>query len=490
MIFIKKLQKNEGWIWFFFIPLLVALSLVFAYLFLVGIIFDTFILLLISSWLVSKYNLQYHFLIAFSLLLPFTLELPVNSNLNVNVPTEPMLAIIIFSILWDILRKPGYIKQFFGYENKFVLPLLVCFIITSLFSTIFWVSAKFSIVNLTYIIVFYIWQKNYLKFYPNLFPKLISLFSLSFLVILFYGLYRFSQYNWYPVTIRGVFQPFYKDHTIFGATSAMLAAFWFSYSQYRKSYVFKMICLILGIFFLSGVILSYCRAAILSLVFYLIICLFLWVRLRFWHLLICMCVGFILIGVFNNSLSNILYHDKYLSHDPKFGYVEHVESSGNISSEVSNIERLNRWVSGLQMFVVKPLTGFGPGTYQFAYIPYQKPELMNRLSVHDPWNIPENSGGSAHSEYILALSEMGIFGILAILILFIRWSWIVFSKKTFLPHRKEIIIAFAVLSTYFFHALFNNFLNSDKFAFLFWGFAAWMVASYEIKKYNGNRLLL
>jgi O-antigen ligase len=161
--------------------------------------------------------------------------------------------------------------------------------------------------------------------------------------------------------------------------------------------------------------------------------------------------------------------------------LERIESSANITTDISNLERLNRWYSGLKMAKEKPLTGFGPGTYQFKYIPYQNPKLMNRLTVKSHWHIPENSGGTAHSEYILALSEMGIFGLVSLLLLFGRWFWIALEKASTHPQRKNILIAFAVLSTYLFHGAFNNFLNTDKLAFLFWGFAAWMVANYELK---------
>ncbi len=178
-----------------------------------------------------------------------------------------------------------------------------------------------------------------------------------------------------------------------------------------------------------------------------------------------------------------------MSHDNRYNYVEQIESSGNITSDVSNIERLNRWNAGLTMFTEKPIFGFGPGTYQFKYIPYQKKEFMNRLTVFDAWHIPENSGGTAHSEYILNISEMGILGIFSFLLIIGRITWISFQKSENKVHKNYLIIAFAVLSTYLFHACFNNFLNTDKFAFLFWGLCAWIAALYEIKKDHGIKLL-
>ena len=48
------------------------------------------------------------------------------------------------------------------------------------------------------------------------------------------------------------------------------------------------------------------------------------------------------------------------------------------------------------MFEERPLFGFGPGTYQFTYIPFQEKSLENRLTVRNPDSPPQGSGGSAH----------------------------------------------------------------------------------------------
>jgi putative inorganic carbon (hco3(-)) transporter len=471
------------------LPLLIAAGFFIAQKFFMGALLAMLALLLISSWLISKFKLQSLFFMLLALLLPFSFEVSVNENLNLNIPTEPMLAVAVFSIGWDILKQPRLIKQLFGNESRWILPFMACFVLTTFFSTIVWVSVKFSIVNLTYILTFFIWQKHLFKNHPNLFPKLLGLYSLSLFAVIVYALYKFDQYGWSPATIRGIFSPFYKDNTIFGATAAILASFWLAYIQKAQLSSAKIIYLLTGIFFLAGVVLSNSRAALLSLVFFGIIWLFVQLRIRLKHIAIGFVVMLVLLRGFHGQALHMLRENRYLSHDPKSSYVEQIESSGNISSDISNIERLNRWVSGLGMFAEKPITGFGPGTYQFAYIPYQKPEFMNRLTVADPWHIPENSGGTAHSEYILALSEMGILGIFSLLLFLGRLGFIVFEKARKHPQRIIIIIAFSAMSTYVFHAFFNNFLSTDKFAFLFWGCAAWMMSQFELKTNGKQRVL-
>jgi len=243
----------------------------------------------------------------------------------------------------------------------------------------------------------------------------------------------------------------------------------------------RVLFLSLGILFSGSILLSFSRAAFLSFLFFIFVFAALQIGARAKHVAAGIVLLILTLFFYQEQLVRFLSANKNLSHDSGSSYLERIESSGNISTDISNIERLNRWYSGIKMALEKPFTGFGPGTYQFEYIPYQSPELMNRLTVKNYWHIPENSGGTAHSEYILALSEMGFIGLAALMVLICRWLWIAFEGARLHPHRKNILIAFAVLSTYLFHAAFNNFLNTDKFAFLFWSFAAWMAANYELK---------
>ena len=51
---------------------------------------------------------------------------------------------------------------------------------------------------------------------------------------------------------------------------------------------------------------------------------------------------------------------------------ENIQSISNITTDDSNTERLNRWSSAISMFKERPVFGWGPGTFQFQYAPFQK----------------------------------------------------------------------------------------------------------------------
>ena len=78
----------------------------------------------------------------------------------------------------------------------------------------------------------------------------------------------------------------------------------------------------------------------------------------------------------------------------------------NITTDASNLERINRWKSALRLFAERPTLGWGPGTYQFEYASYQ--------NYYEKTIISTNSGnkGNAHSEYLSILAESGWPGLL------------------------------------------------------------------------------
>lgn len=460
----------------------VSALLVVAPVYLAVSAFAVLVFLSLFSWIIVHLKLQIYLVMVVAFLLPFSIEIPLTENLKLFIPGEPLVIMALFTMGWEILYRPSLLHTLFRGESKWVIPLMICLIYSMAFSSMRVVSVKYTLINISYLLVFFLWMKMFIKEQPDLFPRLVLLFSLSQLLVIAWSVYQFAGFDFNRVTIKGIFRPFYKDHTIMGATCALLSMFWLLSFGKAKHLVLKFTSAILGLVFLGSVLLSFSRAAFLSLFFALMVWTALQINIRVKHLVLMAAGALLFAGLYRQPILEALSSNKNLSHDASASYLERLESSGNISTDLSNLERLNRWYAGIKMAQQKPLAGFGPGTYQFQYIPYQSPQLMNRLTVKNYWQIPENSGGTAHSEYILALSEMGIPGFVAILALFGRWMWISFEKRGANNRHPIIQTAFVVMSTYLFHGAFNNFLNTDKFAFLFWGFAAWLAANYELSR--------
>jgi len=223
--------------------------------------------------------------------------------------------------------------------------------------------------------------------------------------------------------------PLFKEHTSYGAVLALFypAAI---YLAFRKtSWVLKAISSLLFVILTVALVLSYTRAAWLSLV-----------------------------GVISSKFERN-------TTDSSDDLNEHVASVTNVSTDASNLERINRWKCAIRMFQERPLLGHGPGTYMFLYAPYQ------------------GNRGNAHSEYLGPLAESGILGLATFLGLII--SVVVVSTKTYQrigePRVKGMLrLAFLGLITYYLHGFLNNFLDMDKASAPFWGFTA-IIASLSIR---------
>ena len=436
------------------------------------------------AYMVDQMKFQLILLKILAFLLPFSVEIGVAPGSMLRVPTEPLIALAGCLLLMDVIRYPAKWKTFVFKELVWVFPLLLVYVITTAFSEIITVSVKFSLLNLLYILVFYVFMIRVFRQYPRLFPQMLLFYGLGVMVVALWAIYQFGQYDWNPVVARGIFRPFYNDHTIFGASVALLGVFWTAAAifQANNRYLFFS----LGVFFILAALFSTSRAAFFSLFFAAAMYLVYLKRAKLHYILMILTVMIMVGVVFQKPILERLHTVEVVSYGDNANFIDRTVSVSNITTDVSNLERINRWISAWRMFKEKPLTGFGPGTYQFTYIPYQDPAYMSRLTVTDPHDIPDGSGGTAHSEYLLALSEMGVFGLLAWLLLIGRWFYVVFGLPREHPRIIYITVAFLALSTYLFHALVNNFLATDKFAFLFWSTAAWMVANYHISA--GSRM--
>ena len=150
-----------------------------------------------------------------------------------------------------------------------------------------------------------------------------------------------------------------------------------------------------------------------------------------------------------------------------------MKSISNISTDASNLERLNRWASAFRMWEERPVLGCGPGTYQFLYASYQRSYQLSTIST--------NAGdlGNAHSEYIGPMTEQGVPGVALVALLFLTTfaTGVRVYRTAQDPHTARMALAFTLsLLTYYIHGVFNNFLDTDKLSVPFWAFTAVIVA--------------
>jgi putative inorganic carbon (hco3(-)) transporter len=393
-------------------------------------------------------------------------------RLGMSLPVEPILAGILFLFILRVLYEGELDRKLLRHPLTIAIILnLTWILITSITSELPLVSFKFFISRLWFIVPFYFIGVHIFREEIN-FRRFLWLYIIPLSAVIFYTLAIHAQYRFNEDAAHWVMSPFYNDHTAYGAALAMFfpALIVFTFGKYYSNNI-RLISLMILLIFIVALILSYTRAAWVSLVGALIMYLIFVFRIQFKYIFTVVFIGLIYLAF---SWSDIMMKLEQNRQDASDNFGQHIQSISNISTDASNLERLNRWNSAMRMFQERPILGWGPGTYSFLYAPFQ---LSSEKTI-----ISTNAGnmGNAHSEYIGPLCESGVFGMLSFLFVCgaIIWTgWRLYYKIPPGPFRGVLIAVFLGLITYLIHGGLNNFLDTDKASVPFWGFAAMLVAA-------------
>ncbi len=365
---------------------------------------------------------------------------------RMNAAKHPVTILLILNLLWLLLgvflsRMPSISLKYFFAQSWFVIPLF--FLGTVVFTE------------------------------KRLREKAIWWYVVPLMVVIVYTTLHHAQYGFGELASKRVMQPFYNDHTAYGAVSALfipLLFLWTTDGEASKKH--RLLSLMALLFLLVALFLSASRAAWLSVFVAVLAFVVLKLKIRWYVLTGLALVSLSLLGLFRMQIVDYLSKNEDVSSSD---LTQHIKSMANISTDVSNLERLNRWESAWLMTKDRPLTGFGPGTYMFEYAPFQRSSSKTVIST----NFGEV--GNAHSEYIGPMAERGIPGMLLVVILFVS---ILYTGQQVWKHAdnardKQFALGLLLgLITYMTHGFLNNFLDTDKLAIPFWMFTAILVAMH------------
>ena len=422
-------------------------------------------------------------------------------DVEVIFPAEPLIALlglVLFAMFLVKGARPRFRREALVHPITLLVAAYVgASVFAMLGSTMPMVSVKATLVRVCYVVVFYFYLvcMEHSDERVNL-SRLLRFHGYAFLAIVLYSLvHQVSQGGGRVAAGLSPF-PFYIDHTIYSA-ALVFVLFGFVYATYSSFSTVRwarptILLLACGGLCAVALYFSFCRAAWLSALAALFFLFLHHLGLRF--------RGFVFAGLvlgsvllfFRGPILNHARSNTVDSNADNAGFTESVLSITNINTDVSNTERLNRWSCAYRMFLDKPLLGFGPGTFQFEYMHYQRPGEITYVSAWDTrdpakiqrtWSFSEQlfvrknpqlhyySGGTAHSEYLLALSEGGflLFAVfLALGLMTLRTGIRSLAFYTDTSTRSMVLAALLGLLAYFAHGLFNNFLDDCKAAFLFW----------------------
>ena len=399
-------------------------------------------------------------------------ELVPGLGFDMFLPTEPLLFGLLIVFLLKVIYERGFDRDILKHPVSIVIFINLAWIfITAITSTMPLVSVKFWLSRVWFVVGFYLLAGKLFTDRKNM-EKYVWLYAGALVVVILYSTYRHLGYGLYDKkAAHFVMSPFYNDHTSYGAVLAMYIPFFtlftFGSAYTRKS---KIIALFVLAVLLLGFVLSYSRAAWLSLIAAIGVYVVIKLKIRFKPLFVTFLTVLVLFFLFQNRIFMMMEQN---SEQSSADFRTHISSMSNITTDASNLERINRWNCAIQMFENKPVFGYGPGTYMFKYAPFQLKENRTIISTNSA------DGGNAHSEYLGPLSESGLFGMITFLLIIgvvVYTAVHTYTRLNDKVLKSFVLTALIGLVTYYIHGFLNNFLDTDKLSAPFWGFTAIIVA--------------
>ena len=413
------------------------------------------------------------------LLTAFSVPLSINlkaleAGLAISLPAEPLLMGIMVLFFAKMLYDGKYDKRISHHPISIVIYCMFAWmLVTTSTSEMPVVSIKFIASRLWFVVPAFFLCAIFFKNPKNI-HRFIWLYISALCIVCVYTIIHHAQFGFDGDSAHWVMTPFYNDHTAYGAALAIYLILALTYA-FLPGVKKSRRLLIIGVVVLLSValMLSNCRAAWLSMIAALavLICVLLKIKFRWIAATFVLLVG--LFFAFQNQIIDALEKN---NQDASGDLVENIQSITNISTDASNLERINRWQSAFRLFNERPVFGWGPGTYQFVYAPYQMSKEKTIISTN------AGDGGNAHSEYFGPLAEQGIVGSLLVLTLVIVTVYC--GVKTYgrcKNKQVKILVLGATLAfiSYFVHGLLNNFLDTDKLAIPVWSLAA-LIAAIDV----------
>lgn len=402
---------------------------------------------------------------------PFAINTELFEKMVLSLPTEPLMILFSVVFLFRALAVRGYDKQVLHHPVSIALLLsLGWMLVSALLSSDILVSIKYWAARLWFVIPFYFAAAIYFQKTKRI-RQFFTAYAVALSVVVLLTTWKTLGNAQDLQLLHRVMKPFYNDHTAYGCVTALFlpGACYYCFERGAKFWQ-RLFYLAIAAILAVGLAFSYCRAAWISLIGALSVFLLIRWGMKLKWMLALMVVG---VGLFFVHQSDILYQMGKNQQDSSLTLSDQIQSISNISTDASNLERLNRWACAFRMFSEHPIDGYGPGTYQFFYGSYQRSDQLSTIST--------NAGdlGNAHSEYIGPLAEQGVLGLLLVVAVFLYTfsTGVRIYRSNADPSLRKLALTLTLcLTTYYIHGFFNNFLDTDKLSVPFWAFTAAIVS--------------
>ena len=386
-------------------------------------------------------------------------------TMSITLPDQPLMwsFLLVFIMMWA--SNPNVIPKWW-WRDPLVLIVTLQFlwtIVAVVCSKMLFFSLKFLLAKTWLLVCFFIlpiWifqeKKDFIKgFMLLLVPMLITV-----LVILVHHALLGFRFDMVQKSMSGL----YYNHVDYSTVISMffpLLLIAVPLTKGRHIFIRGGLILIIMIF-ITGIAFSYARAAVIGVVFAIVIGITM--RMRLANFVMPAFYGLIIL-----LMCYMVQNNKYIDFRPDYNntymhknFTDHVISTFR-GKDMSSMERLYRWIAAIRMSKDRPLTGYGPRAFYYNYKPYAVTSFRTYVSRN-----PEQS--TTHHYFLYMLVEQGWPAMILYAILMV----VIFAKAQKIYHRfkdrfyRHVTIGLAMtIAVGFINNFFSELIETHKVAALF-----------------------
>ena len=386
-------------------------------------------------------------------------------TMSITLPDQPLMwsLLLLFILVWA--GNPRMLPQWW-WRDPLVLIITLQFlwtIVAVVCSKMLFFSMKFLLAKTWLMVCFFVmpvWifkeKKDFIKaFYILLVPMLITV-----IVILIHHAILGFRFDAVQRSMSGL----YYNHVDYSTVISMffpLLLIAVPMTRGKNALVRGLLFFIILIF-IAGITFAYARAAVVGVVFAIVIAVAM--RLRLVHLVMPAFYGLIIL-----MMCYMVNENKYLDFRPDYNktfmhknFTDHLISTFR-GKDMSSMERLYRWIAAVRMSKDNPVTGVGPRAFYYFYKPYAVTSFRTYVSRN-----PEQS--TTHNYFLYMLVEQGWPAMLLYAILMM----VIFAKAQKIYHRfkdrfyRLVTIGLAMtIAVGFINNFFSELIETHKVAALF-----------------------
>ena len=385
---------------------------------------------------------------------------------SITLPDQPIMWLFLFITLLIVAGDPLSLPEWWLRDKLTLIVALqyVWTIVAVIFSKMLFFSFKFLLAKTWLLVAFFVmpvWIFKEKKDFVRGFRLLLVPMLITILVILVHHAMLGFRFNQVQHSMSGL----YYNHVDYSTVISMflpLLLIAVPLTKHKSLMVRAVLYVVIAIF-ITGIAFAYARAAVIGVLFAIIVGLA--IRMRLVNLIMPAIYALMILLVAYMATDN-----KYLAYRPDYNntfmhknFIDHVISTFR-GKDMSSMERVYRWIAAVRMSKDEPVTGYGPRAFVHFYKPYAVTSFRTYVSRN-----PEQS--TTHNYFIYMMVEQGY----PAMILYAVLMYAIFAKAQRIYHRfkdrfyRLVTIGLAMtIAVGFINNFFSELIEQHKVAALFY----------------------